>query len=69
MVNRAVFLDRDGTMVPDVSYCSRPEDLVLFPATAKAIKLLREHGFKIIVVTNQSGVARGYFTEQCVNIC
>ena len=64
MTNRAVFIDRDGTMAKDVNYCRRPEDFVLFPNTAKAIKLLNEHGFKVIVVTNQSGIARGYFTEE-----
>lgn len=64
MANRAVFLDRDGTMAEDVSYCRRPEDFELFPNTAKAIKLLKEYGFKVIVVTNQSGIARGYFTEE-----
>ena len=64
MSNKAVFLDRDGTMAPDVPYCSRPEDFELFPNTAKAIKLLHEHGFKVIVITNQSGIARGYFTEE-----
>ena len=64
MASRAVFLDRDGTMAKDVQYCRSPEDFELFPDTAKAIKLLREHGFKIIVLTNQSGIARGYFTEE-----
>ena len=64
MTNRAVFLDRDGTMAKDVNYCARPEDFELFPNTAKAIKLLHEHGLKVIVVTNQSGIARGYFTEE-----
>lgn len=63
MANRAVFIDRDGTMAKDVNYCRQPEDFVLFPNTARAIKLLNEHGFKVIVVTNQSGIARGYFTE------
>ena len=64
MTNRAVFLDRDGTMAKDVPYCNCPEDFQLFPSTAKAIRLLSEHGFKIIVITNQSGIARGYFTEE-----
>jgi histidinol-phosphate phosphatase family protein len=64
MANKAVFLDRDGTMAKDVRYCSRPEDFALFPNTANAIKLLNEHGFKVIVITNQSGIARGYFTEE-----
>jgi len=64
VANRAVFVDRDGTMARDVRYCRRPEDFELFPNTAKAIKLLSEHGFKVIVITNQSGIARGYFTEE-----
>ena len=63
MANKAVFLDRDGTMAPDVHYCRRPEDFELFPYTTKAVGLLNELGFKVIVVTNQSGIARGYFTE------
>jgi len=64
MANRAVFIDRDGTMAKDVSYCSRPEDFELLPHTAEAISLLNQHGFKVIVITNQSGIARGYFTEE-----
>lgn len=64
MVDKAVFLDRDGTMAKDVHYCSRPEDFELFPNTVKAIKVLNEHGLKVIVITNQSGIARGYFTEE-----
>ena len=64
MTNRAVFIDRDGTMAKDVSYCSCPEDFELLPNTGKAIRLLNEHGFKVIVITNQSGIARGYFTEE-----
>jgi histidinol-phosphate phosphatase family protein len=67
VANRAVFLDRDDTMARDVPYCSRPEDFELFPNTAKAIKLLNEHGYSVIVVTNQSGVARGYFTEDVLD--
>ena len=51
-------------MAKDVCYCSRPEDFELLPNTGKAIKLLNEHGFKVIVITNQSGIARGYFTEE-----
>ncbi|MBT3362716.1 MAG: D-glycero-beta-D-manno-heptose 1,7-bisphosphate 7-phosphatase [Chloroflexi bacterium] len=62
-MNKAVFLDRDGTMAEDVNYCSRPEDFELFPSTAQAIKLFSDMGFKVIVVTNQSGIARGYFTQ------
>jgi len=63
-VHKAVFLDRDGTIARDVPYCSRPEDFELLPGAAEGIKLLNEHGFKVVVITNQSGIARGYFTEE-----
>jgi histidinol-phosphate phosphatase family protein len=62
-VHKAVFLDRDGTIARDVHYCSRPEDFELLLGAAEGIRLLNEHGFKAVVVTNQSGIARGYFTE------
>lgn len=63
MANQAVFLDRDGTIAKNINYCSRPEDFELLPHTAEAISLLNQHGFKVIVITNQSGIARGHFTE------
>lgn len=63
MTNRAVFMDRDGTMAIDVHYCRRPEDFKLYPETAGAVRRLKESGFKVIVITNQSGIARGYFNE------
>jgi len=63
-VHKAVFLDRDGTIARDVPYCSRPEDFELLPGVVEGIKLLNEHGFKVVVVTNQSGIGRGYFTER-----
>ena len=63
---KAVFLDRDGTMNTEVNYLHRPEDLELIPGTAEAVKLLNEAGFAVIVVTNQAGVARGYYTEDDV---
>lgn len=63
MTSRTVFVDRDGTLAPDVPYCSRPEDLEVFADAPEALALLKSHGFRLIVVTNQSGVARGYFTE------
>ena len=61
---KAVFLDRDGTIAEDVHYCRRVEDFELFPTVPEAIKLLNDNGFKVVVVTNQSGIARGYFTEE-----
>jgi len=63
-MHKAVFLDRDGTIARDVPYCSRLEDFELLPGATQGIKLLNKHGFKVIVVTNQSGIARGYFTER-----
>jgi histidinol-phosphate phosphatase family protein len=62
-MNRAVFLDRDGTIARDVPYCRRPEDFTLLTGAGEGIKLLHQNGFKIIIVTNQSGIARGYFDE------
>jgi len=63
-VNKAVFIDRDGTINRDVPYCSRPEDFELLPGAAEGVRELNQHGFKVVVVTNQSGISRGYFTEQ-----
>ena len=63
MGTRAVFIDRDGTIAPDVSYCSRPEDFSIFPDAAEALKLINRAGFKAVMITNQSGIARGYFSE------
>lgn len=63
MSSTAVFLDRDGTICRDVHYMRRPEQFELLPGVAEGIKLLNELGVKVIVATNQSGVARGYFTE------
>lgn len=60
----AVFLDRDGTICSDVHYMSSPEQFELLPKVAEGIKLLNELGVKVIVVTNQSGIARGYFSEE-----
>ena len=66
-LNRAVFLDRDGTIAPDVHYCRRPEDFELFPNVPETIRLFNNYGFKVVVVTNQSGIARGYFTEEILD--
>jgi D-glycero-D-manno-heptose 1,7-bisphosphate phosphatase len=58
-----VFLDRDGTIIRDVGYLRRPEQIEILPRVPEALRLLREHGFKIVIVTNQSGIARGFFSE------
>ncbi len=62
--NTAVFLDRDGTIAEDVNYCSRVEDFNVLPTVPEAIKLINENGFKVVLITNQSGITRGYFTEE-----
>jgi len=61
-MNRAVFLDRDGTMIAERNYLCRPEDVDIFPATRTGLKKLCVAGYKLFIVSNQSGVGRGYFT-------
>ena len=58
----AVFLDRDGTLIYDKNYLSYPSQIKLYSYAAESINKLKEAGFKVIVVTNQSGIARGMFT-------
>jgi D-glycero-D-manno-heptose 1,7-bisphosphate phosphatase len=62
-MRRAVFLDRDGTIIEEVGFCSNPADVRLYAGAAGAIQRLRDAGFLVIVITNQSGVGLGYFTE------
>jgi D-glycero-D-manno-heptose 1,7-bisphosphate phosphatase len=62
----AVFLDRDGTINEEIGYMDRMEKLRLIPGAAEAIRLINATGMKTVVVTNQSGVARGIFTESFV---
>ncbi|MDI6795100.1 MAG: D-glycero-beta-D-manno-heptose 1,7-bisphosphate 7-phosphatase [bacterium] len=66
MKPEAVFLDRDGVINEEVNYLGNPDELVLLPGAASAIRKLNQKGIKVIVVTNQSGVARGYFSEEAV---
>lgn len=61
-MNKAVFLDRDGTINEERNYLSRAEDVLLYPSAGKALKRLQDAGFKLFIVSNQSGVGRGYFT-------
>ena len=63
----AVFLDRDGVLIPDSGYPHRDEDLVLMPGAAEAVRRMNSLGYLVVIVTNQSGVARGYFTEAQMN--
>lgn len=59
---RAVFLDRDGTLIEERNYLSRPEQVAIFPGVPPALRRLQAAGFKLFIVSNQSGVGRGYFT-------
>jgi D-glycero-D-manno-heptose 1,7-bisphosphate phosphatase len=65
-LRRAVFLDRDGTVNVDFDYVHRAEQFEFIPGAAEAIRMLREAGFVVIVVTNQSGIGRGYYDEAAV---
>lgn len=61
---RAVFLDRDGTMIVHEHYLSSPDQLKLLPHASQGIRLFKERGYLVIVITNQSGIARGFFDEE-----
>ena len=63
----AVFLDRNGTIAEEVGYLNHPSRFRIFPFAAAAIRRLNEAGFPVVVVTNQSGVGRGYFPESLVH--
>ncbi|MBE6523505.1 MAG: HAD-IIIA family hydrolase [Thermoplasmata archaeon] len=65
--NRAVFIDRDDTVAKDVPYCHDPDLFNLYEGVPEAIRRLNEAGFKVIMITNQSGIGRGYFTLDELN--
>jgi len=62
--HRAIFLDRDGTINIDKKYLHKIQDFEFLPGVVDALKQAQEKGYHLIVVTNQSGIARGYYTEQ-----
>jgi D-glycero-D-manno-heptose 1,7-bisphosphate phosphatase len=64
---RAVFLDRDGTLIVEKNYLHDPEEVELLPGVVDGLKLLLRHGFALIVVTNQSGVGRGYYSLEAMH--
>jgi D-glycero-D-manno-heptose 1,7-bisphosphate phosphatase len=66
-VSRAVFLDRDGTLIEDKDYLHRPEEVIIYPGVGLALKRLQNAGFKLFIVTNQSGVGRGMFPIEDVH--
>jgi len=66
-MNKAIFLDRDGTINEEVNYLSRPEDIKIIPNAIKALQLFKSLGFLNIIITNQSGIARGFISEDELN--
>jgi D-glycero-D-manno-heptose 1,7-bisphosphate phosphatase len=61
-LSAAVFVDRDGTIIEDADYCSHPKQVRIFPGVPEALRRLKSKAFKVIVITNQSGIGRGFFT-------
>lgn len=68
-VSCAVLLDRDGTLIEDKHYLSEPSGVALLPGVGPALSRLVQAGHRLFLVSNQSGVGRGYFTEQAVVAC
>jgi len=64
MKNKAIFLDRDGVINVEVKYLSNPDDFVFEEGSIEGLKLLKQKGFLLIVITNQAAIARGYFNEK-----
>jgi D-glycero-D-manno-heptose 1,7-bisphosphate phosphatase len=65
-MKRAIFLDRDGTLIEEVNYLSNFSQIKIFPFAYDAIKIFNELNFLVFIVTNQSGIARGFFNEEFV---
>lgn len=65
-MRRAVFIDRDGTINVNVEYLDNPEEFEMYDGVAEGIKLLNTRGFFVVVATNQSGIERGYYTQEIV---
>ena len=63
---KAAFVDRDGTLIAERDFLTEEKDIEIFPQTVEAIRLLRELGYLVVILSNQSGVARGFLTEQRV---
>src|SRR5438876_9418020 len=67
-MNRAVFLDRDGTIMEEKHFLHKSEEVVILPGAPAALKKLQSAGFKLFIVSNQSGVGRGFFTMADVEL-
>ena len=66
MAKKYVILDRDGTIIADKHYLSNPDDVELLNGAVKGLRQFQRLGYGLIMITNQSGVARGYFSEDAV---
>ncbi len=66
-MNKAIFLDRDGTVVINKHYLSDPDDIELMPGVGEGLARLSGEGYKLVLVTNQSGIGRGFFTEDAMH--
>ena len=67
MSKPAIFIDRDGTINEDIGYVSSPDELIIYPYAAEAVRLINRSGLKAIVITNQSGIARRMYTEETLD--
>lgn len=65
--NKAIFLDRDGVINKEVNYLSNPESFEFIEGSIEALKILKKKGFLLIIITNQAGIARGFFTIEILN--
>lgn len=65
-MNKILFLDKDGTLIEDVPYNTDPRKIKLCPGVPEALQLLRQQGYKLVVVSNQAGVAHGFFGEEAL---
>lgn len=66
-MNKAVFIDKDGTLIENVPYNADPDKIILTKGASEALKLLKQYNFKLIIISNQPGVALGYFKEKELN--
>ncbi len=67
MSSPALFVDRDGTLIPDLHYLGDPERIEILGGVSEALRLARAHGYRVVCVTNQSGIARGFYSTQDVD--
>jgi D-glycero-D-manno-heptose 1,7-bisphosphate phosphatase len=67
-LQKAVFIDKDGTLIPDIPFNVEPDLVSIEPETISGLKLLHDNGYKLIIISNQPGIAKGYFTEKALDV-